>query len=166
MTEQEFRKFIEDQHDEGRSDEDIVKIFAKMFQDGKSDRDEFEALIGALGYELSEDLRSLSDDELREKVVKEKDPEGGAKEADTIDPDGDKPEGAEPPEGEHKGDSEPKDEDEGKPESEDEGDEKPEGEEGKDEDTGSSESDEKDDKSSSSDEDEKKKAFGLFGLKD
>ena len=50
MTEQEFRKFIEDQHDAGRSDEDIVKIFAKMFQDGKSDRDEFEALIGALGY--------------------------------------------------------------------------------------------------------------------
>ena len=165
MTEQEFRKFIEDQHDEGRSDEDIVKIFAKMFQDGKSDRDEFEALIGALGYELSEDLRSLSDDELREKVVKEKEPEGGAKEADTIDPDGDKPEGAEPPEGEHKGDSEPKDEDDGdKPESEDEG----EDEKGKDEDedTGSSESDEKDDKSSSSDEDEKKKAFGLFGLKD
>ena len=165
MTEQEFRKFIEDQHGEGRSDEDIVKIFAKMFQDGKSDRDEFEALIGALGYELSEDLRSLPDDELREKVVKEKDPEGGAKEADTIDPDGDKPEGAEPPEGEHKGDSEPEDEDDGdKPESEDEDEEEP--EEGKDEDAGSSDSDEKEDKSSSSDEDEKKKAFGLFGLKD
>lgn len=165
MTEQEFRKFIEDQHGEGRSDEDIVKIFAKMFQDGKSDRDEFEALIGALGYELSEDLRNLSDDELREKVVKEKDPEGGAKEADTIDPDGDKPEGAEPPEGEHKGDSEPEDEDEGKPDSEDEDEEEP--EESKDEDTSSSGSDEKDDESSSSDDDdEKKKAFGLFGLKD
>ena len=165
MTEQEFRKFIEDQHDEGRSDEDIVKIFAKMFQDGKSDRDEFEALIGALGYELSEDLRSLPDDELREKVVKEKDPEGGAKEADTIDPDGDKPEGAEPPEGAHsdKGDSEPEDEDDGgKPESEDNGeDEKDEGE-----DASSSDGDEKEDESSSSDEDEKKKAFGLFGLKD
>lgn len=158
MTEQEFRKFIEDQHDEGRSDEDIVKIFAKMFQDGKSDRDEFEALIGALGYELSEDLRDLSDDELREKVVKEKEPEGGAKEADTIDPDGDKPEGAEPPEGEHsdKGDSEPDDEGDGdKPEPEDEGED--------------ASSDEKEDESSSSDEDdddEKKKAMGLFGLGD
>ena len=158
MTEQEFRKFIEDQHDEGRSDEDIVKIFAKMFQDGKSDRDEFEALIGALGYELSEDLRDLSDDELREKVVKEKEPEGGAKEADTIDPDDDKPEGAEPPEGEHsdKGDSEPDDEGDGdKPEPEDEGED--------------ASSDEKEDESSSSDEDdddEKKKAMGLFGLGD
>ena len=160
MTEQEFRKFIEDQHDEGRSDEDIVKIFAKMFQDGKSDRDEFEALIGALGYELSEDLRSLPDDELREKVVKEKEPEGGAKEADTIDPDGDKPEGAEPPEGEHKGDSEPKDEDEGKPESDDEPKE--------DDSSDGSEDADKEDKPSSSDgeDDEKKKAFGLFGLKD
>ena len=161
MTEQEFRKFIEDQHDAGRSDEDIVKIFAKMFQDGKSDRDEFEALIGALGYELSEELRDLSDDELREKVVKEKEPEGGAKEADTIDPDGDKPEGAEPPEGGHEGDSDSKDEDEGdeeKPESEDKDEDEPEGD-----------SDEKEGKSSSSDEDdddEKKKAFGLFGLKD
>lgn len=162
MTEQEFRKFIEDQHDEGRSDEDIVKIFAKMFQDGKSDRDEFEALIGALGYELSEDLRSLPDDELREKVVKEKEPEGGAKEADTIDPDGDKPEGAEPPEGEHsdKGDSEPEDEDEGKPESDDEPKE--------DDSSDGSEDADKEDKPSSSDDedDEKKKAFGLFGLKD
>ena len=163
MTEQEFRKFIEDQHQKGRSDEDIVKIFAKMFQDGESDRDEFEALIGALGYELSEDLRNLPDDELREKVVKEKEPEGGAKQADTIDPDGDKPEGAEPPEGEHsdKGDSEPEDEDDGgKPDSED-------GPKEDDSSDGSEDAD-KEDKPSSSDgeDDEKKKAFGLFGLKD
>ncbi len=140
MTEQEFSKFIEDQHDAGRSDEDIVKIFAKMFQDGKSDRDEFEALIGALGYELSEDLRDLSDDELREKVVKEKEPEGGAKEADTIDPDGDKPDGAEPPEGEHKPSEDDKDDED--------------------------EDEDKDDKPSEDEDDEKKKAFGLFGLKD
>ena len=162
MTEQEFRKFIEDQHDEGRSDEDIVKIFAKMFQDGESDRDEFEALIGALGYELSEDLRNLPDDELREKVVKEKEPEGGAKQADTIDPDGDKPEGAEPPEGEHsdKGDSEPEDGDEGKPDSDD-GDE--EGTSSSDGDDSSSEDEPSDDEG---DDDEKKKAMGLFGLGD
>lgn len=161
MTEQEFRKFIEDQHDEGRSDEDIVKIFAKMFQDGKSDRDEFEALIGALGYELSEDLRSLSDDELREKVVKEKDPEGGAKEADTIDPDGDKPEGAEPPEGEHKGDSEPEDEDEEKPEEDEKGEDEKDASSSDDKDSSS-----EDKPSDDEDDDEKKKAFGLFGLKD
>ena len=144
MTEQEFRKFIEDQHGEGRSDEDIVKIFAKMFQDGKSDRDEFEALIGALGYELSEDLRGLSDDELREKVVEEKDPKGGAKKADTIDPDGDEPKKADPAKGGSEPDSDedggekrsPADEDDGEDEDEDE------------------------------DEDEKKKAMGLFGLKD
>ena len=145
MTEQEFRKFIEDQHGEGRSDEEIVKIFAKMFQDGKSDRDEFEALIGALGYELSEDLRGLSDDELREKVVKEKEPKGGSKEADTIDPDGGKPEGAEPPEGDSDSDSDSDgdgDEDGGKP------------------------SDSDSDSDEDEDEDEKKKAFGLFGLKD
>lgn len=155
MTEQEFRKFIEDQHGEGRSDEEIVKIFAKMFQDGKSDRDEFEALIGALGYELSEDLRGLSDDELREKVVKEKEPEGGAKEADTVDPDGDDPEGAEPPEGGHGPDSDSDSDSDPDPDED--------GDEDEDEDEGGkpSKADPEGD-----DEDEKKRAFGLFGLKD
>ena len=153
MTEQEFRKFIEDQHQKGRSDEDIVKIFAKMFQDGESDRDEFEALIGALGYELSDELKSLSDEDLRKKVIKEKD-EGKPAKDETVDEAGGEPKEAEAPK------DEPKDE---KPEPDEEGEEKkaePEDEgNGKEDESSSSEDD-------GDDEDEKKKAMSLFGLKD
>lgn len=139
MTEQEFRKFIEEQHGKGKSDEDIVKVFAKMFQDEKCSRDEFEGLINAIGYELSSDFGKLSDDELREKVLvgnPGKAKPGTTKkeiEEESVDPDG----GPAPVASKSKEQDDDSDsKDDGKPESKDDSD------------------------------DERKEAMKLFGLRD
>ena len=70
MTKDELEIFIKGLHSKGWEDEDIVKMFCRMFQDKKMSRGEFEALLDALGYELSDELRKLSDEELRKTVLK------------------------------------------------------------------------------------------------
>lgn len=92
MTEQEFNEFIEEQKKAGKSEEDIVKIFCLMFKDGKLPREQLEAVIEALGYEMSDELKALGDEELKEKIIT-KSEEGDEKvtEEDKIDPDGEVP---------------------------------------------------------------------------
>ena len=70
MTKDELEIFIKGLHSKGWEDEDIVKMFCGMFQDKKMSRDEFEALLDALGYGLSDELKKLSDEELRKTVLK------------------------------------------------------------------------------------------------
>lgn len=139
MTQEEFESFIEEQKKAGMSEEEISVVFCKMFKDGKLNREQLEACLAVLGYEMSDDLKAMPDEELKEKILVE------AKEA--GDGEGPKPEeGKEPPaapksEPEDKGD-EPKEEVEAKVEEKEE--EKPEGKE---------------------EEDEEEQAMKLFGIK-
>lgn len=121
MTEQEFNQFIEEQKQSGKSEEDILIIFCAMFRDGKLPRDQFEAVVEALGYELDPEWKRMPDDELKEKVLVQK--EGKPSEGETI-----APEGSEPPE------ADPEDKPEDKPEPESEPEDKPEVEEVEEED--------------------------------
>ena len=70
MTKGELEIFIKGLHSKGWKNEDIVKMFCKMFQDERLSRGEFEALLETLEYGLSDKLKSLSDDELRKAVLK------------------------------------------------------------------------------------------------
>ena len=68
MTKNEYETFIKSLHEKGWKDESIVAMFVKMFQDKKISRDELEALLDTLGYGLTENLKKLSDDELRKSL--------------------------------------------------------------------------------------------------
>ena len=70
MTKEEYEKFIKERHAKGYSNEDIVKIYCKMFQEKKISREQFEALLDSLGYNLSDRLKKLSDDDLRKSLFK------------------------------------------------------------------------------------------------
>ena len=91
MTKQEFESFVNEQKESGKSEEEIVTIFCLMFKDGEIDREQFEAILTALGYEMSEKLKAMSDDELKKEVVTMEGGEADAKKEDKIDPNGDKP---------------------------------------------------------------------------
>ena len=68
MTKSEYETFIKSLRDKEWEDENIAAMFVKMFQDKKISRDELEALLDTLGYGLTENLKKLSDDELRESL--------------------------------------------------------------------------------------------------
>lgn len=70
MAKEEYEKFIKERHAKGYSNEDIVKIYCKMFQEKKISREQFEALLDTLGYNLSDKLKKLSDDDLRKSLFK------------------------------------------------------------------------------------------------
>ena len=68
MTKSEYETFIKSLRDKEWEDENIAAMFVKMFQDKKISRDELEALLDTLGYGLTENLKKLSDDELRKSL--------------------------------------------------------------------------------------------------
>ena len=111
MTQQEFESFVKEQKDGGKSEEEILVIFAKMFQDGQLERQQFEAIVEALGYEISDEFRELPDDEFKEKVLVKGEEAEGEGEADTVDEGGEEPPAA---------DDKPESETEEEEESEDE----------------------------------------------
>ena len=78
MTKEEFDSLIEEQRKKGFSDEDIVKIFALMFRDGKIDRETIEGILEGAGYEISPEFKEMSDEEFKEKILISDD-EGGEK---------------------------------------------------------------------------------------
>ena len=105
MTKEEFDSLIEEQKQKGMSEEDIVKAFCIMFKDGDLDREQLEACLAGVGYELTGELAEADDEELKEKLITEdKEPKEEAKE----DKDGDPAPAA--PKGEAK--DEPKEEEE------------------------------------------------------
>lgn len=91
MSKEEFESLIAERKEKGDSEEDIVKAFAAMFSEGTLDRKQFEACLDALGYGLSEEFKSMSDDELKEKMF-EKDPTPKEEEGGKPAPSADKPE--------------------------------------------------------------------------
>lgn len=110
MTEEEFKSFIEEQKKAGMSEEDISVVFCKMFKDGKLDREQLEACLAVLGYEMSEELKAMPEEELKEKIlVKAEGEEGDEKEVE---------EGQEPPAAPKESHEEPKPEEQPKEEEE------------------------------------------------
>lgn len=79
MTKQEFDKLIQEQREKGMSDEDIAKVFAFMFKDGKLNREQIEGVLEAMGYEISEELKAMPDEEFKKEIITEeaKPEEGG-----------------------------------------------------------------------------------------
>ena len=142
MTKQEFESFIDEQKKSGKSEEEIVTVFCLMFKDGELSREQLEACLTALGFEMDENLKAMDDEELKKEIVTREKTEEPTKE-DKVDPDGDVPPTAK------KSDDEP-DEKEEVEEKEESFSEKKSEDDGKEED----------------DEEERKKAFKMFGLED
>ena len=82
MTKKEFDDLIAEQREKGLTDEDIAKVFALMFKDGKLTREQIEGVLDAMGYELTDEARGMTDEEFKERILVEKEPE---------DEEGDKP---------------------------------------------------------------------------
>ena len=76
MTQEEFEAFIEEQKKAGMSEEEISVVFCKMFKDGKLNREQLEACLAVLGYEMSDELKNMPDEELKEKILVEAEEEG------------------------------------------------------------------------------------------
>ena len=80
MTKEEFDTLIEEQRKKGLDDEDIAKVFAMMFKDGKMNREQIEGVLEGMGYEISPEFKALSDEEFKEKILvsdNEDEEEGG-----------------------------------------------------------------------------------------
>lgn len=120
MTEQEFKGFIEEQKQSGKSEEEIVKVFCLMFKEDELDREQLEAVLSALGYEMSEELKGMSDEELKEEIVTNEGEKEDVKKEDEIDPDGDVPPNADPEDKPEEGEEKVEEKVEEKTETEDE----------------------------------------------
>lgn len=71
MTDQDWNRFLETEHQRGLNDEDIMKGFCVLFRDGKIERPAFEEFIGHLGYHLDDEAKKMSDEELRDSIIDE-----------------------------------------------------------------------------------------------
>ena len=69
MTIKDIEEVIETLRNQGNSDEDIAASFYMMFVDKKLDINQFRALLAVLGYELSDEFLSLSEEEQRKVFI-------------------------------------------------------------------------------------------------
>ena len=72
MKREEFIAFMNEEKARGRSEEDILIIFCYMFREHKISRVQFEAVVDALGYEITPEFKELTDEELRKKCLIER----------------------------------------------------------------------------------------------
>lgn len=70
MTQEELDAILKPLRDQGATDEQIAKMFAMAFRDGKLSRHDFDVLLATLGFHPDEETKRLSDDELRKKLFK------------------------------------------------------------------------------------------------
>lgn len=87
MTKEEFDKLIAEQREKGLDDEDIAKVFAMMYKDGKMNREQIEGVLEGMGYEISPEFKALNDEEFKEKILvsNNEDKEEGGKPAPQAD---------------------------------------------------------------------------------
>lgn len=71
MTQEEFDAVLKPYRDEGVSDEEIAAAMAMAFEAGDLKRGPFEAILGALGFEIDGEYADMSDEELAEAIRKE-----------------------------------------------------------------------------------------------
>lgn len=67
MTLEDAKKAIDGFRKEGHSEEDIARTFYLMFVDGVLDLEDFETLIGLVGYELTDEFRNMSPEDQKTK---------------------------------------------------------------------------------------------------
>ena len=65
MTEIEFRELLKRLRSVGKTDDDILIGIGRMFQEGKITRPQLEDLMDVMGYEMNEEVKDLTDDELK-----------------------------------------------------------------------------------------------------
>lgn len=71
MTREEASKFFDEQKANGMSEDEILAVLYKMFQDDKIDLDQLEALCAVMGYELTEEFKNMSDEDKKTKGVEQ-----------------------------------------------------------------------------------------------
>lgn len=71
MTEAQVNQVIETLKNDGKSEEEILGAFYKMFQDDKINFDQLEALTEALGWHITDDFRAMSDEDRKTKGYEE-----------------------------------------------------------------------------------------------
>lgn len=67
MTPQEAKKFLDEQKAQGHSDEEILAVLYSMFIDDSINIDQLEALVGAMGYRLTEEFKNMSPEDQKTK---------------------------------------------------------------------------------------------------
>lgn len=65
MIVEDMKDIIQNFKNEGHSDEDIISSIYLMFSNGKITFEQFEAIIGFIGYDVSEALKNMDDEEKR-----------------------------------------------------------------------------------------------------
>ena len=151
MTQEELNEILKPLRDQGASDEDIAKMFALAFKDDELSRHDFDVLMATLGYHPDEKAKEMSDEELKETVIEEKEP---SKE----DPDGNGSEEETETEEKEEEKEEEKSESESEEESKEEETEEDESEEEEEEES------EEEDKEPEYDDEERAKALKDFGF--
>lgn len=71
MTKEEATKFFDEQKANGMSEDEILAVLYKMFQEDKIDEAQLEALCAVLGYELTEEFKAMSDEDKKTKGVEQ-----------------------------------------------------------------------------------------------
>lgn len=59
MSIEELQKAIEEMKAQGQSEEEIAGAFYLLFRDGKINLEQLEALVNTLGFELSEEFKTM-----------------------------------------------------------------------------------------------------------
>ena len=77
MTPQEAEKVINTLKEEGKTEEEILGAFYKMFQEDKITIERLEGLVEAIGYHLTEEFKAMSPEEQKTKGYEEIEDEDG-----------------------------------------------------------------------------------------
>ncbi|MFA6829165.1 MAG: hypothetical protein WCR67_00435 [Bacilli bacterium] len=75
MTIDELKKSVEILKSEGWTEGEVLGSFYAMFQDGKVNLNEFEAMCAVIGYELTDEFKKMSPEDQRTKGYYENDEE-------------------------------------------------------------------------------------------
>lgn len=67
MTPQEAKQFLDEQKAQGHSEEEILAVLYSMFVDDSINIDQLEALVGAMGYRLTEEFKNMSPEDQKTK---------------------------------------------------------------------------------------------------
>lgn len=86
MTPQEAKKFLDEQKAQGHSDEEILAVLYSMFIDDSINIDQLEALVGAMGYRLTEEFKNMSPEDQKTKGWGEEEGSEAPKEEDKTEP--------------------------------------------------------------------------------
>ena len=71
MTKEEATKFFDEQKANGMSEEEILAVLYKMYQDDKIDLDQLEALCAVMGYEFTDEFKNMSEEDKKTKGIEE-----------------------------------------------------------------------------------------------